>query len=291
MQTVTALGYIRLGAPDPSAWREFAIDVLGLQLGDAAAGLVRDGSLYLKQDERSYRIAIDQSDKKSLTFGWEVQNPEALDCVAGRLDAMGIDVTAATAEEAQRRLVTGLLRCTDPAGNYCEIFYGAKNDNSEFVSPTGARFVTGEMGLGHAFVVVPDRKAYEAFYIDALGFRVSDYIQGAHGEATFLHCNPRHHTLAYVEVAGMSALHHFMVEVDDVDPVGRGYDRCSKGSGSLRTTIGRHTNDEMLSFYCASPTGTTVEYGTGGLQVDDATWTVQRFDAASRWGHADIAPG
>lgn len=49
---------------------------------------------------------------------------------------------------------------------------------------------------------MPDGKAFESFYA-MLGFRVSDYIELMPGlVGTFLHCNPRHHTLAFVEVPG-----------------------------------------------------------------------------------------
>ncbi|HET7524153.1 MAG TPA: VOC family protein, partial [Acidimicrobiales bacterium] len=209
MDAVTALGYLRLGAADLGSWRDFATSVIGLQPGDGAASELGDGSLYLKQDDRSYRVAVDRSDDPSVTFGWEVPNRVAMEAVAGRLDALGITVKDGTAEEAEQRLVTRVMLCTDPAGNACEIFYGAKHDNSAFVSPTGARFVTGDMGLGHAFVIVPDGAAFGEFYMDGLGFRVSDYIQLGQREATFLHCNPRHHTLAFVESAGVSALNHF----------------------------------------------------------------------------------
>lgn len=288
MQGVAALGYLRLGAPDLSEWGRFATNVLGLQVGEMAASELGDGSLYLKQDERSYRIAVDKSDEPSVTLGWEVPNRESLESVAARLDAMGVTCTEANPEQADRRLVTGMLCCADPAGNACEFYYGAKSDHQGFVSPNGSRFVTGDLGLGHVFVTVPDSAAFEAFYVGALGFRVSDHIRQGTTEATFLHCNPRHHSLAYAENPGPTVLRHFMIEVDDVDPVGRSYDRCLRGEASLRRTLGRHTNDQMLSFYCASPSGTTVEYGTGGIRVDDGTWTVQRFDAASRWGHDQV---
>ena len=187
-------------------------------------------------------------------------------------------------------MTVGMMLCTDPAGNRCEIFYGASSDKEAFVSPTSARFTTGDMGLGHAFVIVPDGKAFEQFYA-MLGFKVSDYIALMPGfTATFMHCNARHHTLAFAEVPNVSVLQHLMVEVDSVDAVGRSYDRCVAGAAPITMTLGRHTNDQMFSFYSTSPSGVPVEYGTGGIRVDDASWTVQHFDAASYWGHAQTAP-
>jgi 3,4-dihydroxy-9,10-secoandrosta-1,3,5(10)-triene-9,17-dione 4,5-dioxygenase len=290
MSTVTALGYLRLTAPDLAAWRSYATSVLGLQVGEAASAAIGDGALYLKQDDRSYRVAIDQGDEQTTTFGWEVANRAALDDVAARLDASGVSVKEASSEHAQSRLAFGMILCDDPAGNRCEIFYGAGSDREEFVSPTNAQFTTGDMGLGHAFMMVPDGKAFLDFY-SLLGFRVSDYISFGPGMfATFMHCNPRHHTLAFVEVPNLSALQHFMVEVDSLDTVGRSYDRCVKGEAPIVMALGRHTNDRMFSYYSSSPSGIAVEFGTEGIRVDDETWTVQNFDAASYWGHTPPVP-
>ena len=293
MSTVTALGYIRLKAPDLAAWRQYATGILGLQIGEKASDTANDGTLYLKQDDRSYRLAIEPAEGASegsgTTFGWEVSNGEALDDVAARLDDAGIDIKEASSEYAQSRMAIGMFLCDDPAGNHCEIFYGPSSDKEEFVSPTSVRFTTEDMGLGHAFVMVPDGKSFQDFY-SLLGFRVSDYISMGPAAATFLHCNPRHHTLAFVEVPGVSALQHVMLEVDNVDAVGRSYDRCTAGAAPIVMSLGRHTNDQMFSYYSASPSGVAVEYGTGGIRIDDDAWTVKRYDAISYWGHVMSAP-
>jgi 2,3-dihydroxybiphenyl 1,2-dioxygenase len=282
MANVTALGYVRFGAPDLDAWRTFGTEVLGLQVAD---GLTDDRTLYLKQDERSYRIAVEQAGSPSTTFGWEVPNSAALQALAAKLDAAGVAVTEASAEHAQSRRAVAMMLCTDPAGNACEFFYGATSDKATFVSPLGARFITGDMGLGHAFVMVPDAKAYLAFY-SLLGFEVSDYIRLGPLLATFMHCNERHHTLAFAEVPGTSMLQHVMVEVDSMDTVGRSYDTVLAGAAPIVSTLGRHTNDHMFSFYAASPGGVAFEFGHGGIHIDNESWTVQYFDAPSYWGHA-----
>jgi hypothetical protein len=40
-----------------------------------------------------------------------------------------------------------------------------------------------------------------------------------------------------------------MVEVDQLDDVGRALDRVMKTEHRLSSTLGRHTNDKMVSFY------------------------------------------
>lgn len=73
--------------------------------------------------------------------------------------------------------------------------------------------------MGHIVLMVPDLEPAVRFSAGVMGFRISDYML-APFKATFLHANPRHHSLAILEV-GVRALHHFMVELNSVDDVGR----------------------------------------------------------------------
>jgi hypothetical protein len=41
----------------------------------------------------------------------------------------------------------------------------------------------------------------------------------------------------------------------------------------------------MLSFYALSPSGFDVEFGWGGLEVDDESWHVKTHNTNSAWGH------
>jgi hypothetical protein len=83
----------------------------------------------------------------------------------------------------------------------------------------------------------------------------------------------------------MAGLHHLMLEVADMDDVGRAYDVVRQRDLPLAMDLGRHTNDLMTSFYVRSPSGFEIEYGTGGVLVDDRTWEVATYDAGSIWGH------
>ena len=78
---------------------------------------------------------------------------------------------------------------------------------------------------------------------------------------------------------------HVMLEVDELDHVGRALERVRKHKAPLSATLGRHMNDEMVSFYVKSPAGFDVEFGTEGLQVDDARWVARESTAVSYWGH------
>ena len=108
------------------------------------------------------------------------------------------------------------------------------------------------------------------------------------GDAVFFHCNPRHHSIAIVEVDAPKHLQHIMLEVKSLDDVGLAYYRCKEFGTPLSLDIGRHTNDHMFSFYMSSPSGFDIEYGWGGRLIDDSTWVVQRHVSPAIWGHQPV---
>ena len=286
MREVVALGYVVVSASDLDAWSEFGQRVLGLQVGSGPAE--RD-TLFFRADERSWRLAVERGDDDGLVaLGFEVATAADLTRLCDRLESAGFPVKESPDLAAQRR-VTKLAQVTDPSGIPLELFCGAMVDHDAFVSPTGARFVTGVQGAGHAVVTVNDLDETNAFYLDLLGFRLSDTVAMFGMELFFTSPNPRHHSLAYSlprPGAAGGHLEHIMVEVDDLDVVGRALDYCmDEDRVPVRATMGKHTNDHMVSFYCVSPSGLTVEYGWGGRTIDDATHQVGRYDAPHYWGH------
>jgi len=76
-----------------------------------------------------------------------------------------------------------------------------------------------------------------------------------------------------------------MLQCRHVDDVGSTYYLCQDQGVEISGSIGRHTNDHMMSFYLRTPSGFEVEYGWGARIVDDTTWQVQKHEAPSIWGH------
>lgn len=174
-----------------------------------------------------------------------------------------------------------------------ELYYGPTQlSHSPFVSPTGARFVTGQQGLGHLALATVDLAATRGFYLDLLGFRQSDMIRMAMGpdshiDLEFYFCNPRHHTLAIapLPMTPPKRLHHLMVQVETLDQVGFALDRLASTNTTLTQTLGRHSNDKMVSFYVSTPSGFELEYGYDAIEVDAPIWSMARHDKISSWGH------
>jgi 3,4-dihydroxy-9,10-secoandrosta-1,3,5(10)-triene-9,17-dione 4,5-dioxygenase len=76
-----------------------------------------------------------------------------------------------------------------------------------------------------------------------------------------------------------------MLEVTDVDEVGYCLDRVNEREIPIVSTLGRHTNDGMLSFYMATPGGFALEFGCEGLQMDWDDFTPTVSTLPSFWGH------
>jgi 3,4-dihydroxy-9,10-secoandrosta-1,3,5(10)-triene-9,17-dione 4,5-dioxygenase len=278
---VSSLGYVGLTAVDLGAWGRFGTDVLGLEIVESTPD-----RLLLRADERAFRVSVTPGDGSCDFIGWEVADAAALEEVVSALGRSGVE-TRRDPLLAKERSVADLVRAVDPAGIDLEFFYGQETPATPFKSPASATFVTGEFGLGHVVLVVPDMDEAERFYLDTLGFLESDRVRTPRFDVLFTHCNPRHHSLAMMPTkTGLAqGLHHFMIEVDDLDTVGHALDKVLDGAAQLNSSIGKHINDLMVSFYCQTPSKCEVEYGVGGITIDDATWVPTVHTIENVWGH------
>jgi 3,4-dihydroxy-9,10-secoandrosta-1,3,5(10)-triene-9,17-dione 4,5-dioxygenase len=294
---IFGLGYLTLETTDLDRWRELAVDVLGMVVGDGPD----PDALYLRIDDRPARLILLPGETDRLVnVGWEAPTAEALRDAVRRLEDAGAPVKAASGEEADLRRVQELVTTTDPAGTPLEIFHGSALVHDPLITPSGARFITGDQGMGHVVLPTKDPQASYDFYTQVLGFRSRGAMRvpGAmvpKGDpdgryyVRFLSTNPRHHTLALGPWWQPNGIIHFMLEVAELDDVGRALDRLLKRRFHLSSTLGRHTNDHMVSFYVQSPTKCDVELGCFGRRIDDtspgATYSAEDITADSFWGH------
>ncbi|MGH7906481.1 MAG: VOC family protein [Candidatus Binataceae bacterium] len=295
--SVKQLGYIGVGAKNIDAWERFGTEILGMQLVERGD----DGSLYFRMDEYHHRISVhpDPCDDLML-LGWEVEDDRALDAVAGQLTDWGVRIENGTAEEAAARAVYRLIKYKDPSGIPSECYYGPLKYNTPPFQPTRpiSGFVTGEnFGMGHVVIAVDNFDKSVNFYQNALGMRVTDIATpsserarriGIDSHMVFFHCNLRHHSIAFGSGRYTKRLNHFLVQVNTIDDVGATFDLCQDKEVPLVSSIGRHANDLMVSFYLKTPSGFGVEYGFGGREVDDRTWKVVMNRVTSLWGHRTI---
>ncbi|MEE4190445.1 MAG: VOC family protein [Halieaceae bacterium] len=293
--SIKSISYAIIGAKDPAGWRSFGTEVLGMMEGQSSDA----GTVLLRCDERPFRFMVVAHETDALlATGFEVGSEQHFAELCDALTAAGVSVEEGNAAEASERRVRGLVKLRDPAGNAIELCHGAALDYAKFVSPQGIDgFETGfngDMGFGHAVLPAPALDETYRFYTGLLGFDDSDYMHfqfsddpadggmGLH----FLHAeNPRHHSLALFQGESEANCIHLMLEVRSVDEVGYCLDRALARDIPITSTLGRHSNDRMLSFYMMTPGGFPLEFGCEGLQIDWADFAPTVTELPSIWGH------
>ena len=137
--------------------------------------------------------------------------------------------------------------------------------------------------ISHIVMHSPNHRALAQFFIDVLGFRLSDWI----GEMmVFLRCNEWHHRLAILP--GPPCLNHVAYDMLGVDDVMRGVGRLKSVGVDVRWGPGRHTAGDNVFCYFVTPSGFAVEYTAGLERVDEATWKSQVYPPSpqimDQWG-------
>jgi 2,3-dihydroxybiphenyl 1,2-dioxygenase len=292
---ISSLGYVGFGVSDLARWEQLAVDVLGLQVGRRDG----NGSLALRMDDQEQRILLERSDADQLLVaGWLLDTEDGLEVFVDGMRRQGLKVEACGQDVTAIRRVEKAYFCIDPNGLRHEFAFGPKCvlAADRFKSKVlRSSFVTDRLGVGHFVLVAKDYAETVKFCRQALRLRLSDYIRAPletpNGvidvDVTFFHTmTGRHHSLATTKIPMPKNIHHFMMEVRDMDDVGFAHDRCVAAGFPIGMDFGHHPNDGMFSFYVVTPSGFLIEYGWGGKVIDDRTWAVKSYPQLSDWGHA-----
>jgi catechol 2,3-dioxygenase-like lactoylglutathione lyase family enzyme len=139
--------------------------------------------------------------------------------------------------------------------------------------------------LGHAVLGTSDFAVSKTFFVDGLGFKVSDAIKDV---GAFLRCSTDHHNLLILS-APVSFLHHTSWQVDDIDEIGRGATRMLEADPARHVWgLGRHHAGSNFFWYLKDPAGNFSEYYSDmDCIIDDQLWTPETLEGALslfNWG-------
>jgi catechol-2,3-dioxygenase len=139
--------------------------------------------------------------------------------------------------------------------------------------------------LGHVVLGSTDVEASQRFFIDGVGFKVSDTVAGL---ASFLRCSTDHHNVL-VQQAPVPFLHHTSWQVDDVDEIGRAATAMLQSDPRRHVWgLGRHHIGSNFFWYLRDPAGNFTEYYADlDCIVDDQLWTPGVFEglkSLASWG-------
>jgi catechol-2,3-dioxygenase len=118
--------------------------------------------------------------------------------------------------------------------------------------------------LSHVVTSSTDTAATKRFFVEGLGFCVSDDVPEL--GASFLRCSTDHHNLLVLP-APLVFLHHSAWEMDDLDAVGRAGAAMVAADASRHVWgLGRHAIGSNYFWYRRDPAGNFAEY-TSDLDV------------------------
>lgn len=284
------LGYVVAESNRLEEWKRFGAEGLGVHVDTDA-----DGGVVFRLDARERRIIVRPGPSEDVVaMGIELRDG-AFDIVCERLRTCGVSMVENTDEEARTRGVRRFVRIAGPKGQSFELFDSARETHKP-LAMRARGFVTGQCGMGHVAITTREPDTMLAFWQDIFDARISDTIDdridGVQMDFTFLHLNPRHHTVAIAATRGIrldpirTRIHHLNIQAESLDDVTEAYQRCRRAGFAIANAIGQHPNDRELSFYVVTPSGFEMELGWRPIVVpDDRTWPVGNYQGISLWGH------
>lgn len=246
------LGYCRLQCSDVAATTAFYRDLLGLMVEKESTEEV-----WLRCSAKPYDIILVPGEPGLRTVGFELEDEDALERAFLRLADLATEPRWLSGEDCRARLVNRALGFTEPvAGLACEFYVGQASAPSPYV-PTRAKIAQ----MGHVVLNVTDLAAAHRFWADAMGFAVSDRVEGV---AEWLRAwpNPLHHSLALLQ-SGTNSLHHINFMVTDVDDIGQAVNRLKAADVPIVFGPGRHLPSTSIFLYFLDPDGNTNEFSFG----------------------------
>jgi catechol 2,3-dioxygenase-like lactoylglutathione lyase family enzyme len=226
-----------------------------------------------------------------LTIG--VDNQDDLDRVAGQLAALGVPASRDGGRLSAVEPATGVraVLAVDPRleqGTVAATPYNGPGrlERVDGRAPGVLRVApVRPRKLGHVVIGTTDVATTERFFLDGIGFKLSDRIAGA---GAFMRCSTDHHNVLAL-AAPVNFLHHTSWQVDDVDEIGRGAMTMLEDHPERHIWgLGRHHAGSNFFWYLKDPAGNFSEYYSDmDCVVDDQLWTPETLEGAKglfNWG-------
>jgi catechol 2,3-dioxygenase-like lactoylglutathione lyase family enzyme len=157
----------------------------------------------------------------------------------------------------------------------------------------GQRGTDRPMYMSHVVLNSPHPERLIEFYVDTLGFRISDKYE--RGLLTLLRCHqPQHHCLG-IAPASYSGLNHFAMDCGTIDAVMTGVGRMKRAGIEPIWGPGRHGPGGNVFCYFEDPNGFVAEFTCEVLSIPDGDrWEPKEWartpENANVWGTGGASP-
>ncbi len=276
MSRVNEIRYVGYSTTDLEAESAFYTDCWGLELVPSDDGM----AWFKAQGHDEHHVArLRQGDVNRVdVIQLSAATREDVDALFEKVQAAGC------------KIAKGPHDLKTPGGGYGFRFFspdglqfGISSDVARGQKRAIQRWDGVPVKISHIVLHSPDHKAMTQWFIDVLGFRLSDWLGDF---MSFLRCNTAHHRIAILP--GPPCLNHVAYDMEGVDGMMRGIHRLKVKGTDIRWGPGRHTAGNNTFSYFTTPSGFAVEYTADLEEVDDETWQHQVHTPAplvmDQWG-------
>jgi 2,3-dihydroxy-p-cumate/2,3-dihydroxybenzoate 3,4-dioxygenase len=245
------LGYAALQVTDLAASTRFYAGIMGLHVERA-----EPGTAWLRCSDKACDLVLERGAMPGLArIGFEIESRAELARAFAHVEHVGLAPQWSDDRSfAFRNPETGL-----------ELDYYADRPGATTAYQPS---VTQIVRLGHVVINVADYPAAHRFWVEQLGFAISDHVPG---RIAFLRCwpNPLHHSLALL-TGESDGLNHFNFMVTDIDDIGRAMNRMKAANVPIVFGPGRHLPSGSIFLYMLDPDGMSTEYSFGMEEFPEA---------------------
>jgi len=276
MSSVTEIRYVGYALPDLDAELKFYRDKWGLIETTTVDGLVH---LAVAGQDEPFVVRLRSAEQARVdVIALAADSSEDVDALCAKVQAAGCKLIFAP------RLLTTLgggygFRFFSPDGLSFEISSGVERGPARTLDALESIPAC----ISHIVLHSPDHQAAVRFFVEVLGFRVSDWLGDF---MCFLRCNEWHHRIAILP--GPPCLNHVAWDMPSLDAMMRGVARLRGEGVEVQWGPGRHKAGNNTFSYFVTPNGFVAEYTAELEKVDEATWksTVYKPEPAlmDLWG-------
>lgn len=241
-QTRAYLSHVGLRVPETEALQRFYQDVVGMSVHEEV-----EETLRLGWGLGHHALEVSHGEVGLDHFALELPNPGQLDALTDRLESLGVTIT----EGKPVGNHPATFEIEDPDGNRIEL-HGPVDRSGEHAADSGRRPVR----IDHVTLATRSMESMVAFYVETLGFRVSDRMED---KFTWLRCNREHHTVAIVESDDPRGLDHYAFELHGWEDFKTWCDELAVRDVSVRWGPGRHGPGNNLFIFFDDSAGFHIE--------------------------------
>jgi len=291
---ILRLSHVDITVPDLDLASAYYTEVIGM-------GLVarEQDRLYLRcwDEEDHHSLAVRYDPRVGIDrFSFKVEREDDLDDLERRVENYGFHVSRVSRGEELGQGES--IRFETPSGHEMELVHEVDKLGSRLPKVNPGMIPDDLRGIApprmdHLLVTAEEVPEATKFYLDVLGFRLTEQLLDGDGHqiGTWMERSHSPHDLAVVSGPN-GGLHHFAYWLDDWDQVRSAADVLAYNAIQIDVGPTRHGITRGSTIYFFDPMGTRNEVFTGGYRPDPdfptITWTEDNIGKAIFYYEGDL---